>query len=164
MGITNNMFKTLLPVPVLVLLAGCAPEAPAPKINIAAEQSKLRDADAALAKDWAAKDFDKILAHYTDEAVLMTDGMNPMTGKDGIGTGLKGLMSDPNLKLEFSPDQVDVAQSGELGYSRGHYVMTLSDPKTKKPFTTKGPYLTVYKKDAAGNWMIVEDINTPGAK
>ncbi len=38
--------------------------------------------------------------------------------------------------------------------------MTMTNPKTKKPVEDKGSYVTVYKKQADGNWKAIEDINT----
>jgi ketosteroid isomerase-like protein len=35
--------------------------------------------------------------------------------------------------------------------------MTVTNPKTKKPMTDKGKYLTVYTKQADGSWKAVAD-------
>ena len=55
-------------------------------------------------------------------------------------------------------DKVDVAKSGDLGYSQGTNTWTMTDPKTKKVLTGKGKYVTVFKKQADGNWKAVADI------
>ena len=34
----------------------------------------------------------------------------------------------------------------------------MTNPKTKKPVTDKGKYVTVYKKQADGSWKAVADI------
>jgi ketosteroid isomerase-like protein len=36
--------------------------------------------------------------------------------------------------------------------------MTSTNPKTKKPATDKGKYVTVFKKQADGSWKVVADI------
>jgi hypothetical protein len=41
--------------------------------------------------------------------------------------------------------------------------MTMTNPKTKKPVTEKGKYVTVYKKQADGTWKAIEDINNADA-
>ena len=38
--------------------------------------------------------------------------------------------------------------------------MTMTNPKTKKPVEDKGAYITVYKKQADGNWKAIEDVAT----
>ena len=35
--------------------------------------------------------------------------------------------------------------------------MTMTNPKTKKPMTDKGKYLTVYAKQTDGSWKAVAD-------
>jgi ketosteroid isomerase-like protein len=40
--------------------------------------------------------------------------------------------------------------------------MTMTDPATKKPATSKGSYLTVWQKQTDGAWKAVEDFVTPG--
>jgi ketosteroid isomerase-like protein len=58
---------------------------------------------------------------------------------------------------------VDVAKSGDLGYSQGAYTMTFTDPKTKKVLTERGKYVTVFKKQADGSWKAVADIDNEDA-
>jgi ketosteroid isomerase-like protein len=126
---------TVVSLTSLFLLAGCntAPPAPAiPAVDIAAEQGKIRDLETAWAKDAAAKDLDKSVANYADDAIL-------------------------NGKLAFSTERVEVSASGDLATSKGSYTMTMTNPKTKKPVEDKGSYLTVYKKQADGNWKAIED-------
>ena len=38
--------------------------------------------------------------------------------------------------------------------------MTVTNPKTKKPVDDKGTYVTVFKKQADGNWKAIEDMST----
>src|SRR5215467_5539594 len=120
--------KTGLAV-VLIALAGCsAPPPPAPKVDAAAEAAKLRETEAQWVKDAATKDIEKFVAHYTDDAVFMNSGMAALKGKDAIRNGLKPLLGDPNFKIEFSSDTAGVSDSGELGYTRGSYQLTASNP------------------------------------
>jgi ketosteroid isomerase-like protein len=80
-----------------------------------------------------------------------------MKGRDAIRAAWAGMVADPNFKLDFSAERVDVAKDGEMAYTRGPYQLTVSNPKTKKPVTDKGTYLTVFKKQADGSWKAVED-------
>ena len=146
----------------VLMLAGCSQAPPpAPAIDLAAEETKIRDLETAWNKDWAAKDVDKIAAHYADDAMLMTPGGPAMKGIAVIHEGLKPFMADPNMALSFAAQHVEVAKSGDVAFTQGTYTMTMSAPKTKKPSTEKGTYVTVYKKMANGTWMAMEDINTP---
>jgi len=156
------MRKTWLFVPgsfLLAVLAGCNATPPAPTVDVAAEEAKVREAEATQMKGWAAKDIDKVLAYYADDATLMTPGVPAMKGKDAMRPVLKTLLADPNLKLEFGAQRVEIAKSGDVAFSQGTYTMVVTDPKTKKPITDKGSYVTGYKKQADGSWKAVSDIN-----
>jgi ketosteroid isomerase-like protein len=51
---------------------------------------------------------------------------------------------------------VEVARSGDLGYSQGTYDLTFNDP-SGKPMTDRGKYLEVWKKQADGSWKCAVD-------
>jgi ketosteroid isomerase-like protein len=55
---------------------------------------------------------------------------------------------------------VDVAKSGDLGYSAGTYKLTVTDPATHKPINDHGNYVTTFRKQADGTWKAVADIAT----
>lgn len=119
--------------------------------------SALKDTEAAWVKDASTKDVEKWLAYYADDASVLLADTPILTGKDAIRGELKPMMADPNFAVTFGPTKVDVAKSGDLGYTQGAYSMTVSDPKTKAPVTEKGKYLTVYRKQTDGTWKAVED-------
>jgi uncharacterized protein (TIGR02246 family) len=150
-------------VGLFLLLAGCS-DAPAPPADTsAADQKAIKDGEVAWTADMAAKNIDKLVAHYTDDAALLAPDMPIMKGKDAIRTGLTAMFADPNASLSFTTTDVQVAKGGDLAYSQGTYSMTMSNPKTKKPETEQGKYVTVYKKQADGSWKAVEDINNADA-
>ena len=122
-----------------------------------ADVAALKNTEVEWVKDAATKDVDKWVAHYTDDASVLIPNMPILTGKDAIRGGLKPMMSDTNFAVTFGATKVDVAKSGDLGYTQGPYSMTLSNPKTKAAITEQGKYLTVYRKEADGTWKAVED-------
>src|SRR5579863_7069459 len=98
---------TVVPFAGLLLLAGCnsAPTTPAaPAVDLVAEQSKIRDLESNWVKEAAAKDLEKSVGHYADDAVLMAPGGPAAKGKDAIHGAWKGMLDDPNFKLNFSSD------------------------------------------------------------
>ena len=136
------------------LLMSCASSTPD---THDADVSALKDTEAAWVKDAATKDVEKWVAHYTDDASVLLPETPILTGKDAIRGGLKPMLSDPNFAVTFGATKVDVAKSGDLGYTQGTYSMITSDAKTKAPVTEKGKYLTVYRKQTDGTWRSVED-------
>jgi ketosteroid isomerase-like protein len=155
-------FATLLAA--LILQFGCsqAPPPAAPDTR-AADEKAIRDGESAWVRDFATKDPEKVLAHYSDDADSMLPEMALMTGHESIRAGLKEEFSDPNSSLDFRPAKVVIAKSGELAYSEGTYDYDSTDPKTKKAVHEHGNYVEVYKKQTDGSWKAAEDIATQEA-
>lgn len=142
-------------------IAGCntAPPPPPPDTHDA-DVKAINDSEDQWNKDYAAKDLEKIAAHYADDAVLMAPGMDAMQGKQVIHDGMQEMLKDPAMMLQFKSSRVEVAKSGDVGYSLGTYQMTVTDPKTHKPIHDHGGYVTTYRKQADGAWKAEADIAT----
>ncbi|MGB8260863.1 MAG: SgcJ/EcaC family oxidoreductase [Terracidiphilus sp.] len=125
-----------------------------------ADVQAIKDNETQWNQDWAAKDADKMAAHYTEDAVLMASGTPATTGKEAIRAALKQMASDPALSLKFHATKADVASSGDFGYTQGSYTMTLTDSQTHQVINDHGSYVTVYRKQADGSWKAVSDIAT----
>ena len=144
-----------------VSVTGCTKAAKASADPAQIEQS-IRAQETQWQKDYAAKDVNALAGHYADNAAMVNAG-DPIAASDvERRQAFQALLSDPNLKLSFAADTVEVAQAGDLAYSRGHYSITTTDKKTNKPVDSTGTYLTVYKKQADDTWKAVEDFTTPG--
>jgi ketosteroid isomerase-like protein len=140
---------------------GCTSGAKAHADAAGIEQS-IRAQEAQWQKDYAAKDINALAGHYADDAALGGPGDPLATSDSERRKALQNLIIDPNLKISFGSDRVQVADAGDMAYSRGHYTLQLTDKATNKPMTSEGSYLTVYKKEADGSWKAVEDFITPG--
>ena len=153
---------TVVSLASLLLLSGCnsAPPTPAtPAVDIAAEQGKIRDVETAWNAAIAAKDLDKTISVYADDAAFITPGAPAAKGKAAIRAAWKDVLADPKLKLSFSSDRVAISTSGDIAVASGSYTLTVTNPKTKKALDDKGNYVTVYKKQADGAWRATDDIN-----
>jgi ketosteroid isomerase-like protein len=140
---------------------GCTKGAQA-SADTASIESSIKTQEAQWEKDYNAKDINALAGHYADDGVLGAPGDKLASNEVDRRKALQPLVDDPNLKISFASDRIEVAQSGDLAYSRGHYSMTVTDKATNKPATGTGSYLTVYKKEADGSWKAVEDFITPG--
>ncbi len=147
-----------------VILAGCKQAAPPPAPDTHdADVKAIRDLETAQVQAFNAKDVDKLVAFYADDASLFPPGAPAVNGMAAIKAAEKPLLADKNFSLTSATDKVDVAKSGDLGYTQGAYTATFTDTKTKRVLTVKGKYVTVYKKQADGSWKIVADINNEDA-
>lgn len=140
------------------LLAVAAPD------SREADARALREGEvAAFVKDWSGKDADRIASHYADDGNVMVPSSPMMTGKSAIGKVMKDVLADPNWSLVLQPVQVEVSRGGDLGYTRGTYLLIATDPASKKAVTEKDRFVTIFRKEADGSWKAVQDINNAEA-
>jgi ketosteroid isomerase-like protein len=126
-----------------------------------ADIQALKDTEARWNQEYAAKDLDKIVAHYNENAVLMVPGDPASTGTASIRKLLGEMVSDPAFSLKFGASKVEVAKSDDLGYTQGMFEMTMTDPTTKQVVHSRGNYVTAYAKQSNGSWKATADIATP---
>ena len=141
----------------VALTIGCS-HANYMQADMQADAQAIQDLEKQWNQDFLTKDADKLAAYYSDDAVLMAPGMAPSVGRESIRAALKQMVADPGLTLKFTAARIEVAGSGDMGYSRGAYVMTMTDPRTKQMIHDAGSYVTTYRKEADGKWRAVADI------
>jgi uncharacterized protein (TIGR02246 family) len=124
----------------------------------ASDEKALRDIEVRWNKEFAAKDVDKLVAHYADDAMVMATGTPPASGSAAIRKMLQDMVADPAFSLKFDAKTIEVSKSGDLAYTHGTYTMTMTDPGTKKRITDHGHYVTTYRKMPDGSWKAVHDI------
>ena len=143
-------------VALLSFMWGCA--APPPPDTREADERAIREIEAEWSKAAAAKDVERLVSFYADDASVFAPGTPVVTGKDAIRRTLDADFATPGSSLSFQPAKVEVSRGGDLAYCSGTYTMTMNDPKGK-PVTDKGKYVAVYKKQPDGKWKCVADIH-----
>jgi uncharacterized protein (TIGR02246 family) len=140
-----------------VALTACSNAPVPPPDTRAADAQAVKDLEAAWTKDIASKDLEKSVSYFADDATGLYPGMATLNGKQAIKTAFAPFLSDHNFSYSAQETSVVASKGGDLVYSMGTYTMTTTNPKTKKPVTDKGKYLTVYQKQADGSWKAVAD-------
>lgn len=155
-----NIFGRIVVLSLTLALAGCAGQAQqpaAPPDTRAADEAAIR----ALIKEWSAaalaKDAEKFVSFYAEDAVLMLEDAPDMRGMAALREGAGGMMQDPHFALSFEADNVVVARSGDLAYETGSYILTTSAPEGG-PVTENGYYVVVWRKQADGGWKVAVDV------
>jgi ketosteroid isomerase-like protein len=65
-------------------------------------------------------------------------------------------------RLTWAPEEVDVAASGDLGYTWGRYEYRLASTVPGQPDSVgQGFYLTLWKRQPDGQWRYVLDTGSP---
>ena len=139
---------------VLLSTGGCGST---PKVDLAAEEKAIRDAETAWANVVPTGDVDKVVAFYAEDAVMLPPGEGVATGKAAIRASWSQLLGLTDLKLTWAPTKVEVAKSGDLAYDVGTYAMSYKDA-SGKAVNDIGKFSTVWRKEATGGWKVVVDI------
>ena len=133
---------------------GCKPQEQTPQVDLAAERAALMNTDRAFSE--CANDKDKSLTFFAEDAIYLPADAPIVRGKAAIRSIVTKLFSGPGVSLSFQPTTARVSESGDLGYTIGTYQLTKNDDQGN-PVTTVGKYLTVWQKQADGQWKVVAD-------
>jgi ketosteroid isomerase-like protein len=149
----KKLFMILPLVLVLYFVAGCQQgeeAAEEPAVDIAAETEAVRSTNIAWAKTGEAKDVEGMTSFFTEDALILWP--YDFGGRTYWSDYWTERFSDPSWEVAWQPENVVVADSGELAYSFGKVQNTrVENGETK---TSKGTYLAVWKKQADGSWKV----------
>lgn len=151
----------VIPVVVALCSVGCRPRGDLTR------EAQAREAQALLARDreWAqlvsaGKNADSILSYWTEDARVVSPGQATLEGKRAIQEMVTQSLANPAFHISWTPEAAVVSRSGDLGYTYGSNQITIPGPAAKTT-TIAGRYLTVWRKDADGQWRCVMDYSTP---
>lgn len=99
-----------------------------------------------------AGDAESLVGLYRDDAVLMPPGAPAVEGRDAL---LEFAASFPPVEKIRLRTQATEGE-GDLAYVWGTYEMTV-DLGDEPPAEETGTYLTVFRREADGEWKIVAD-------
>ena len=118
----------------------------------------LRAADGAWLRAYRAKDAKKAAAFYDKEGAMLAPNRPNLAGRSRLSRFIAQSFTLRDYKISWRPRKVDVARSGELGYTSGRYRMSFRDASGKKISDT-GKYLMVWRKQRAGTWKVLFDMS-----
>ncbi len=140
----------VLPTLFAATLAACA--ATPAKMPVADLAKQVSDTERAFAKTMADRDHAAFASFLSDEAVFFT-GPTPLRGKAQVAAGWKRFYERPQAPFSWSPDVVEVLDSGTLALSSG----PVFDPSGRKIAT----FTSIWRQESPGVWRIVFDKGNP---
>jgi ketosteroid isomerase-like protein len=158
MGFSGRVWPVIA---ALLFLTGCdgGPDSSlsAPAIDLEQERENLRQQDLRFAeaayKDGVAKAYRRFMA---EDAIQLPDGDQAISGRDEIYAELSAITADGDFSLTWEPVKVEVAASGELGFTWGIYYFESLD-EMGAPYVAEGKYVYLWRKNA-GRWELILDI------
>jgi|SRR6186713_2508736 ketosteroid isomerase-like protein len=139
------------------ILTGCNHS----KIDQKAESEKLMQ----VSRDWARTaspdSIERTMSFWSDSAIFLSAGNEPMNGKTEIRKMVEKSVRKPGFKMSWQPVSASVSESGDMGYLIENSQFTYNNDSTGKPITLYGQAVTIWKKDAGGNWKNVVEASFP---
>ena len=126
------------------------------------DEQAIRAADTAWLKAVQAKDVDRIVSFYADDASEFPIAEPIATGKHAIRKNWEHMLGIPGLNLTWQITKVEVSQSGDLAYVQSTYEASFEDPQGGKPAIEKGKAATVWNR-LGDTWKAVADISNTDA-
>jgi ketosteroid isomerase-like protein len=120
-------------------------------------EQALRDLDDQWSATAGAKDLEKTVAFYSEDAMVLPPNASAATSKEAIRRVWQGLLASPGLVISWKTTKVEVAKSGDLTCLSGTYDLTMNDA-SGKPVDDHGKYVEVWEKQADGKWKCGTDI------
>ena len=149
------MNKSILSFVIAILFFLCSCEQKNNTTISDTSKTEILDAEKAFAamakKDGVAKAFSFYAAE--DAAINYNDKL--IKGRKDISVHYEN-KKYKDVLLEWTPEFVDAAASGDLGYTYGNYTYTTKD-SIGNIISAKGIFHTVWKKQKDGSWKFVWD-------
>ena len=133
-----------------------AQEKPNPLTNPTMNAGKmlLYDLEARFAKDVLERGGAAFADWFAADGVALGNAAMPLIGKVAIQ---KSANWDPKVyQLTWTPTDAMMGPSGDMGYTWGHFEGHSKDAAGTDA-TVKGRYITVWKKQADGQWKVALD-------
>lgn len=123
------------------------------------EAAAIRAIDAAWSRALHAKDLDRVMDNYADDAVFLAPRQPIVRGKDAIRAWFAERIAQPDYSATFEPTEVVVAAARDMAYETGVFHATGRDAGGALVQRVGKHLVTWMKRD--GRWKVTaESIST----
>jgi len=102
---------------------------------------------------------ESFLAYIDDSCILLRPNRYPVVGREKIEEMYS--KPDTSFSLSWEPLNADISSSGDMGFTYGIYTIHMDSPEGEK-VKKEGTYVTIWKKNKAGQWKFVLDTGNQG--
>jgi ketosteroid isomerase-like protein len=133
-----------------------AQQAPNPLTDSTVNPGKmlLFNLEARLQKDVTEHGGAGFAEWFAPDGVLLGNGAAPVVGKVAIAKSATWLPKD--YQLTWTPTDAVMGPSGDMGYTWSHYEGRSKDAQGN-PVVTTGRFITIWRREPDGSWMVVLD-------
>lgn len=114
----------------------------------AAGRAEVEAREIAFAQTMADRDFEAFLTFVSPEAVFF-GGAGALRGRDAVARAWRPFFEGPEAPFSWSPDTVEVLDSGRLALTSGPVLDASGEPA--------GRFNSIWRLDPDGVWRVVFD-------
>lgn len=119
-------------------------------------RNEILKTEAAFEEMAARKGLAEAFWYFADnDAVIKRENDTLIKGKENIRRYYEG-KKNKNVKLTWTPDFINVADCGTLGYTYGKYILRITQ-ENGDTLQSSGVFHTVWKKQEDNSWKYVWD-------
>lgn len=96
-------------------------------------------------------------SYFLENGKMLTKSGTPFIGKDAVRQAITPLFNLKKLIFTWEPSYVEVSKDGSLGYTYGCYHRQYEE-QDGHTVEEKGMYMSIWKRDAQGNWRVAADV------
>jgi ketosteroid isomerase-like protein len=124
----------------------------------AAESKRLLERDAR----WAAaaaegRDIEYILEFWTEDALVYAPGLPVVAGKAALLAYVQATLAIPGFHITWTSSEVHLSPDNQLAYLLSQNAVTAPGPAGELT-TTRGRGVTIWRREADGEWRCAVDI------
>jgi len=118
------------------------------------EIAAIQDIQQRFVAGLVGRDFDAVVALYTEDAVFMPPNQPAVRGRAALKTWMAAFPRVTACKL--NTERID--GRADLAYVRGGFEMTLHPEGAPEPVISRGKFLEIRRRQANGEWLLETDI------
>lgn len=151
--IASNIFKSIYVITFLLISCNSEPN----QQLIEKWKGEIMETEKAFEKMANTVGLKKAFSFYAAEGAVLERNDVLIKGKSSIEKSFNNASSEnKKVSLSWTPDFIDVSNSGDLAYTYGKYQFSATD-STGNTKTTEGIFHTVWKRQVDGSWKYVWD-------
>lgn len=130
------------------------------RFDAAASRRAVQDADRELSRASQSRNVDAFLALLDAGTVFVSESGPPARGREAVRAKWAQFFAPAGPSLTWEPYEGEVSSQGDIGYTRGRFLFEGKDA-AGKAVTERGEYLSIWRKQPDGAWLLVVDSSVP---
>jgi ketosteroid isomerase-like protein len=120
-------------------------------------EETLRSADESIQNAVRDKNIELLMKFYAEDAYLLPTAEPKVKGKAEIKKEWQHIFEIPDFSNQSTLTNIEISEDGSMAYTMGNYLAFMQG-EDGNPVQEPGKWVTIWKKQSDGSWLIVVDI------